>query len=100
MADIGSINSRGPTQAVPDTIAQNTSINRTTGEPLTDPHAAADAAVGPRGPLGQPTGLPVPSAPGERGLLTDVLAGLDPSQMIAAEQMRTRAGASAVDTLL
>lgn len=99
MADIRSIGSRGPAPPGPDTVAQNASTNRTTGEPPRAPYGT-DTAIGPRGPLGQPTGLPVPAAPGDRELLTDVLAGLDPSQLIAAEQMRTRAGASAVETLL
>jgi hypothetical protein len=56
--------------------------------------------VGQPGPLGQPTGLPAaPLAPGQK-VLPDVLAGRDPSQLAAAEQLRARGGASAVDELL
>ncbi|HYO63803.1 MAG TPA: hypothetical protein VER08_09250 [Pyrinomonadaceae bacterium] len=67
------------------------------------PAAPADNTprpVGQPGPLGQPTGLPAPVAPGQSGVLPDVLAGRDPSQLVAAEQMRARAGQSATDELL
>lgn len=57
------------------------------------------APVGQPGPLGQPTGLPAPLAPGQQ-ILPDVLAGRDPSQLAAAEQLRARGGASAVEELL
>jgi hypothetical protein len=40
-----------------------------------------------------------PLAPGQK-VLPDVLAGRDPSQLAAAEQLRARGGASAVDELL
>jgi hypothetical protein len=40
-----------------------------------------------------------PLAPGQK-VLPDVLAGRDPSQLAAAEQLRARGGASAVDDLL
>lgn len=46
------------------------------------------------GAVGQPTGLPPPVAPQTGGVLTDVLAGRDPSQMVAAERMRATGGAS------
>lgn len=105
MADVGSVGARPAATAEQNAIAPNASTNRTGGEVsgATNPastNSAMDAPVGPRGPLGQPTGLPMPALPGERDLLTDVLAGLDASQLIAAEEMRTRAGASAVETLL
>ncbi len=58
------------------------------------------APAGQPGALGQPTGLPAPPlAPGQ-SVLPDVLAGRDPSQLVAAEQMRARGGASAVEALL
>lgn len=56
--------------------------------------------VGQPGPMGQPTGLPAPVlAPGQQ-VLPDVLAGRDPSQLAAAEQMRARGGATATEALL
>jgi hypothetical protein len=58
------------------------------------------APVGQPGVLGQPTGLPAaPLAPGQ-SILPDVLAGRDPSQLVAAEQMRARGGAAATEELL
>jgi hypothetical protein len=70
--------------------------------PVNQSAARADnlpAPVGQPGPLGQPTGLPAPLAPGQQ-VLPDVLAGRDPSQLAAAEQLRARGGASAVEELL
>ena len=58
------------------------------------------APTGEPGPLGQPTGLPAPPLAPGRSLLPDAVAGRDPSQLVAAEQMRARGGASAVETLL
>jgi hypothetical protein len=54
--------------------------------------------TGPAGPLGQPTGMPLPVAPGQ--ILPDVLAGRDPSQLTAAELLRENGGVSATDRLL
>jgi hypothetical protein len=51
------------------------------------------------GPHGQPTGLPVPTA-GQQKFMTDALAGRDPSQAAAAEQLRSTGGASATEDLL
>ena len=62
--------------------------------------SATNAPVGQPGTLGQPTGMPVPGAPGGAKLLPDVLAGRDASQMVAAERMREAGGASATDQLL
>jgi hypothetical protein len=71
--------------------------------PVNQSAARADnlpAPVGQPGPLGQPTGIqPPPLAPG-RKILPDVLAGRDPSQLAAAEQLRARGGASAIEELL
>ena len=49
---------------------------------------------------GQPTGLPAPAAPGQQKLMTDALTGRDPSQAVAAEQMRSTGGALATEDLL
>jgi hypothetical protein len=57
-----------------------------------------DLPAGPPGQLGQPTGMPLPADIGE--VLPDVLAGRDPSQMTAAEQMRQAGGGSAIAELL
>ncbi|HYN85483.1 MAG TPA: hypothetical protein VER32_09530 [Pyrinomonadaceae bacterium] len=71
--------------------------------PVNQANAQVDglpAPAGQPGALGQPTGLPAPPlAPGQ-SVLPDVLAGRDPSQLVAAEQMRARGGASAVESLL
>jgi hypothetical protein len=61
---------------------------------------APDQPVGQPGPLGQPTGLPVPAAPGQGKVLPDVLAGSDPTQLIGAERMREAGGVSATERLL
>jgi hypothetical protein len=56
------------------------------------------APVGQPGQLGQPVGLPAP--PSTAPLMPDALAGRDPSQLVAAEQMRARGGAGATEELL
>jgi flagellar biosynthesis protein FlhB len=72
------------------------------GEVTQRPDAAGQSnqPVGQPGPLGQPTGLPVPGAAGQGKVLPDVLAGRDPSQLVAAERMREAGGVSATDQLL
>ena len=62
--------------------------------------AQADIQAGPTGPLGQPTGMPPPVAPGQTQILPDVLAGRDPSQLKAAELLRDSGGVSATEKLL
>lgn len=95
MAEIGNVNNRGgvglPPAGTPDAATRDaTNIKPTAATPVGQP-----------GALGQPTGLPVPIAPGQTGqILPDVLAGSDPSQMIAAENLRARGGESATDELL
>ena len=59
---------------------------------------APDSPIGPLGPLGQPTGMPLPAGPGPG--MPDVLAGRDPSQLIAAEQIRVAGGGTLTDVLL
>jgi hypothetical protein len=60
--------------------------------------AVQDVPAGPPGQLGQPTGMPLPPDLGQ--VLPDVLAGRDPTQMTAAEQMRQAGGGSAIAELL
>jgi hypothetical protein len=63
------------------------------------PGPNVSAPVGQPGPLGQPTGLPAP--PGQPPvILPDVLAGREPSQLAAAEELRARGAASATEELL
>lgn len=56
--------------------------------------------VGQPGELGQPRGLPAPDVPGQKNILPDALLGRDPSQALAAEQLRATGGASATEELL
>ena len=93
MPEIGSVNGGG----VP---AQNQAAEKSVA-PVNQSNAQiGQQPIGQPGPLGQPTGLPAPIAPGQAGVLPDVLAGRDPSQLVAAERMRAAGGASATDELL
>ena len=94
MPDVGKVDGKIPPQGqAPDASVTPVSQNAARAENLPEP-------VGRPGTLGQPTGLPAaPLAPGQK-VLPDVLAGRDPSQLAAAEQLRARGGASAVDELL
>ena len=65
-----------------------------------DPQSATMRPVGPTGEMGQPVGLPLPNVPGQTKFLPDVLTGRDPSQLTAAEMLRTNGGVSATDKLL
>lgn len=94
MPELGRVDGKVPGQ-VPDAGAEVTPVNQSAARAENLP-----APVGQPGPLGQPTGMPAaPLAPGQK-VLPDVLAGRDPSQLAAAEQLRARGGASAVDELL
>ena len=94
MPELGRVDGKIPGQ-VPDAGAEVTPVNQSAARAENLP-----APVGQPGPLGQPTGMPAaPLAPGQK-VLPDVLAGRDPSQLAAAEQLRARGGASAVDELL
>lgn len=62
--------------------------------------AVPETPTGPPGPLGQPTGLPPAVTPDQPRILSDVLAGRDPSQLRAAESLRERGGVSATEKLL
>ena len=96
MSEVGRVDGKVPPQGqVPDAGAEVTPVNQSAARAENLP-----SPVGQPGPLGQPTGLPAaPLAPGQK-VLPDVLAGRDPSQLAAAEQLRARGGASAVDELL
>ncbi|MDQ3321954.1 MAG: hypothetical protein M3525_05915 [Acidobacteriota bacterium] len=63
------------------------------------PNAAGDTAVG-RGTAGQPIGQPTTEPTTQNALMPNVVTGRDPSQLIAAEKMRSNAGHSATDVLL
>ncbi len=93
MAEISKVGSGGvvpPGAAGTNTGNSNSATNRT----------VPDTPIGQPGALGQPTGMPVPAAPPGTNLLPDVLAGRDSSQLLAAERMRARGGASAVEQQL
>jgi hypothetical protein len=70
---------------------------RPANQPGVQPEGLA-TPVGQPGPQGQPVGLPAP--PSTAPLMPDALAGRDPSQLVAAEQMRARGGSSATEELL
>jgi hypothetical protein len=59
-----------------------------------------NAPLGKPGLHGQPTGMPAPGVSGQTKIMSDALTGRDPSQAIAAEQMRAAGGASATEELL
>lgn len=96
MAEVGGVNNAPgpvtPAQGQADAAAVSPS-----GQPVAPPEGLA-APVGQPGQLGQPVGLPAP--PATAPLMPDALAGRDPSQLVAAEQMRARGGASATEELL
>ena len=95
MPEVGGVGGKVPP---PNQVGEQgvTPVNRSSAQG----QGATAAPVGQPGPLGQPQGLPAPALPGQAGVLPDVLAGRDPSQMLAAEQMRARGGASATEELL
>lgn len=98
MADVSGVNHAPgrvtPAQGQGDASAEAV---RPTGQPGVQPEGLA-TPVGQPGPQGQPIGLPAP--PTTVPLMPDALAGRDPSQLVAAEQMRARGGASATEELL
>jgi hypothetical protein len=62
---------------------------------------ADQSPIGLPGELGQPRGLPAPSdATGKSALLPDAVIGRDPSQLVAAERLRSAGAASATEQLL
>lgn len=98
MADVGGVNNAPgrvtPAQGQGDASAEAV---RPTNQPGVQPEGLA-TPVGQPGPQGQPVGLPAP--PTTAPLMPDALAGRDPSQLVAAEQMRARGSASATEELL
>jgi hypothetical protein len=98
VAEVGGVNQGGgpvtPAQAQGDATAAAVTP---AGQPGVQPEGLA-TPVGQPGQLGQPTGLPAPATTAP--LMPDALAGRDPSQLVAAEQMRARGGASATEELL
>jgi hypothetical protein len=97
VAEVGGVNNAQggvtPAQGQADAAAANQA-----GRPGTAGPEGLAAPVGQPGQLGQPVGLPAP--PSTAPLMPDALAGRDPSQLVAAEQMRARGGASATEELL
>lgn len=98
MAEVGGLNN-APGRVTPAQAQGDASAAAVTpqGQPGVQPEGLA-TPVGQPGPQGQPVGLPAP--PTTAPLMPDALAGRDPSQLVAAEQMRARGGASATEELL
>src|SRR5215213_3047982 len=98
MADVSGVNNAPgrvtPAQGQGDASAEAV---RPLNQPGVQPEGLA-TPVGQPGPQGQPVGLPAP--PTTAPLMPEALAGRDPSQLVAAEQMRARGGASATEELL
>ena len=98
MADLSGVNNAAgrvtPAQGQGDASAEAV---RPANQPGVQPEGLA-TPVGQPGPQGQPVGLPLP--PSTAPLMPDALAGRDPSQLVAAEAMRARGGASATEELL
>src|SRR5690242_12098761 len=108
MADIGAVGSRVPVP-VPAENQQIANVDR--GPTSPSPWPIPDHLAGLTQPL-EPSGgqLPPAGVPGSRSapgsdaqggrVLPDVSSGLDPSQLVAAEQMRMLGGATATAQLL
>jgi hypothetical protein len=98
VAEVGGVNN-APGRVTPAQGQGDASAAAVTpqGQPGVQPEGLA-TPVGQPGPQGQPVGLPAP--PTTAPLMPDALAGRDPSQLVAAEQMRARGGASATEELL
>ncbi|MET0649313.1 MAG: hypothetical protein ABW208_22105 [Pyrinomonadaceae bacterium] len=96
MAEVGGVNNAPgavtPAQGQAEAAALNPPGQ--TGAPA----EGLAAPIGQPGQLGQPVGLPAP--PATAPLMPDALVGRDPSQLVAAEQMRARGGAGATEELL
>ena len=96
MADVGGVNN-APGAITPAQGQADAGVVPPTNRAVAGPDGLT-APVGQPGQLGQPVGLPAP--PSTAPLMPDALAGRDPSQLIAAEQMRARGGAGATEELL
>lgn len=96
MAEIGGVNNAPGTVTPAQGQAEAPGVNPA-AQSVAGTEGSA-APVGQPGVLGQPVGLPAP--PTAAPLMPDALAGRDPSQLVAAEQMRARGGAGATEELL
>ena len=96
MAEVGGVNNAAG-RVTPGQAEAGAEAVRPAGQPVVQTEGLA-APVGQPGQLGQPVGLPAP--PSTAPLMPDALAGRDPSQLVAAEQMRARGGAGATEELL
>lgn len=96
MAEIGGVNNAPGTVTPAQGQTEAPGVNPA-AQSVGGPEGSA-APVGQPGVLGQPVGLPAP--PTTAPLMPDALAGRDPSQLVAAEQMRARGGAGATEELL
>jgi hypothetical protein len=98
VAEVGGINDAAgrvtPAQTQGDASA---AAVKPPAQPGVQPEGLA-TPVGPPGQQGQPVGLPAPPAP--TPLMPDALTGRDPSQLVAAEQMRARGAGGATEELL
>ncbi|MBV8859313.1 MAG: hypothetical protein JOZ02_20445 [Acidobacteria bacterium] len=98
MAEVSGVNNAPgrltPAQGQGDASAEGV---RPLNQPGVQPEGLA-TPVGQPGPQGQPIGLPAP--PTTAPLMPDALAGRDPSQLVAAEQLRARGSASATEEML
>jgi hypothetical protein len=95
MSDVRGVNPSGTIPQANQPEDPLGKVNAVTPQPT-----GANEPAGPAGTLGQPTGIPLPPLPGKEQILTDVLAGRDPSQLLAAELLRETGGISATEKLL
>ncbi|OYT70884.1 MAG: hypothetical protein CFK52_09675 [Chloracidobacterium sp. CP2_5A] len=93
MPEVGGVNNRQPLPGGSAAGGGNERVGGTRFNPVA-------GTVGQPGEIGQPRGLPAPEAPGQKNILPDALLGRDPSQALAAEQLRATGGASATEELL
>ncbi|QUV86618.1 hypothetical protein [Chloracidobacterium aggregatum] len=93
MPEVGGVNQRQP---LPSTNSAGGSHERVGGTRFNP----VQGTIGQPGEIGQPRGLPAPEVPGQKNILPDALLGRDPSQALAAEQLRATGGASATEELL
>ncbi|MFQ3583273.1 MAG: hypothetical protein SNJ67_09705 [Chloracidobacterium sp.] len=93
MPEIGGVNNRQPLPSTSSAGGGNERVGGTRFNPVS-------GTIGQPGEIGQPRGLPAPDVPGQKSILPDALLGRDPSQVLAAEQLRATGGASATEELL
>ncbi len=93
MPEVGGVNNRQPLPSAGAAGGGNERVGGTRFNPVS-------GTIGQPGEIGQPRGLPAPEVPGQKNILPDALLGRDPSQALAAEQLRATGGASATEELL